>query len=439
MRSIIVFRFVFLIFGFAIGVVTPTVADERKQTVVKEVRSILDPLVDEQLLPGFYLGVFDSEGLVLDVTRGKAAEAGELKPGPDILYAIMSMTKPIVSFAAIQLIEQGKLGLEDPVSKFIPEFGSLVVVEDGDLDKPQQELERAVTIRDLLTHTSGLTYSVDIVGREEVAQLYADLGIFPLDERTDDNLSEISDHVAALTQLPLVEQPGQRFIYSVSTDVLGRVLEIVKNQRLDSILTEMVFEPLGMDSTGFVVPKQKADRMAQMYRPRLATYPVPGAFKQYQPYEVGEGRINFGLKPNRLLRGGSGLISSANDYSKFLRMLLNGGESQGKRLLSKEKVEWMFTHQLPEQLGSEALVYNFGPSTVGSGFGYGLGISTKGSRNPFVQEDHDYYFWGGAANTGFWIDREQQLIGIFMAQHIPSQYNRTPELVEAVRKIKLAR
>jgi CubicO group peptidase (beta-lactamase class C family) len=194
-----------------------------------------------------------------------------------------------------------------------------------------------------------------------------------------------------------------------------------------------------MDSTGFVVPKQKADRMAQMYRPRLATYPVPGAFKQYQPYEVGEGRINFGLKPDRLISGGAGLISSANDYSKFLRMLLNGGEFEGKRLLSKDKVEWMFTHQLPEQLGSEALVYNFGPSTVGSGFGYGLGISTKGSGNPFVQEDHDYYFWGGAANTGFWIDREQQLIGIFMAQHIPSQYNRTPELVEAVRKIKLAR
>ncbi|MBC8272988.1 MAG: hypothetical protein H8E49_13210, partial [Gammaproteobacteria bacterium] len=93
----------------------------------------------------------------------------------------------------------------------------------------------------------------------------------------------------------------------------------------------------------------------------------------------------------------------------------------------------------PEHLGPEALVYNFGPSTVGSGFSYGLGISTKGSGNPFVPEDHDYYFWYGAANTGFWIDREQQLIGIFMAQHIPSQYNRTPELVEAVRKIKLAR
>ena len=225
MRSIIVFRFVFLVFGFAIGVVTPTVADERKQTVVKEVRSILDPLVDEQLLPGFYLGVFDSEGLVLDVTRGKAAEAGELKPGPGVLYAVMSMTKPIVSFVALQMIEQGKLSLEDPVSKFIPEFASLVVVEEGDLNKPQQELERAVTIRDLLTHTSGLTYSEDIVGREEVAKLYAELGIFPLDERTDNSMSEVSDHVAALAQLPLVGQPGQRFVYSVSIDVLGRVLE----------------------------------------------------------------------------------------------------------------------------------------------------------------------------------------------------------------------
>ena len=322
------------------------------------------------------------------------------------------------------------------MSKFVPEFASLVVVEEGDLNKPQQELERAVTIRDLLTHTSGLTYSEDIVGREEVAKLYAELGIFPLDERTDNTMSEVSDHVAALAQLPLVGQPGQRFVYSVSIDVLGRVLEVLKNQRLNSILDELVFEPLGMDSTGFVVPKQKADRMAQMYRPRLATYPVPGAFKQYQPYEVGEGRINFGLKPDRLINGGAGLISSANDYSQFLRMLLNGGEFQGKRLLSKEKVEWMFTHQLPEHLGPEALVYNFGPSTVGSGFSYGLGISTKGSGNPFVPEDHDYYFWYGAANTGFWIDREKRLIGIFMAQHIPSQYNLVPELVDVVRKLK---
>lgn len=408
---------------------------EKSAAVEVDVRAILDPLTEEQLLPGYYLGVFDSTGKIFELSQGSAAEAGGLRPSSEALYAIMSMTKPIVSFAVLALIERGALGLDDPVSKFIPELGSLVVVEDGDLDEPQQDLNRQITIRDLLTHTSGLTYSEDIVGREEVAKLYAELGIFPLDERDETGLAGLSDHISALAQLPLVAQPGQRFVYSVSIDVLGRVLEVVEKKSLDLVLADLVLKPLDMTSTYFVVPEEASARLAQMYRPRIATYPIPGVYKRYQPYEVGGGRINFGLKADRLLSGGAGLISSADDYSKFLTMLLNGGVWKGERIISEETVESMFTHQLPEHLGSEALVYNFGPSTLGSGFSFGLGIKTKGEGDPFVVEDHDYYVWYGAANTGFWIDRQKQLIGIFMAQHIPSQYDRIPELVDVVRKL----
>ena len=146
--------------------------------------------------------------------------------------------------------------------------------------------------------------------------------------------------------------------------------------------------------------------------------------------------MNFGLKPDRLLSGGAGLISSANDYVKFLQMLMAGGLWQGTRLLSDEASESLFEHQLPEHLGPNALVYNFGPRTKGSGFSFGLGIQTKGTGNPQLTADHDYYVWYGAANTGFWIDRENGLIGVFMAQHIPSQYDMVPELVDIVRKIK---
>lgn len=409
---------------------------EDHDAVVAEIRSILDPLVDEQMLPGYYLGVFDEKSSLFEVSMGSTREAGELRPSGNVLYAIMSMTKPIVSFAALRLIDEKRLQLDDPVAKYIPELGSLTVVDEGDLDKVQEELVRPITIRDLLRHTSGLTYSEDVVGREEVAKLYAELGVFPLDEPEESGLPTLSDHITALAQLPLVAQPGQQFIYSVSIDVLGRILEIVERKSLDLVLREWVLDPLGMDSTYFVVPPDQEARLAQMYRPRLATYPIPGVYKRYQPYDVGGGRVNFGLKSDRLLSGGAGLISSANDYAKFLQMLMAGGVWKGERLLAAETAESLFEHQLPDHLGSNALVYNFGPSSKGSGFSFGLGIQTKGTGNPSLAEDHDYYVWYGAANTGFWIDRANGLIGVFMAQHIPSQYQMVPDLVGIVRKIK---
>ena len=146
-----------------------------------------------------------------------------------------------------------------------------------------------------------------------------------MDEPEESGLPTLSDHITALAQLPLVAQPGQQFIYSVSIDVLGRILEIVERKSLDLVLREWVLDPLGMDSTYFVVPPDQEARLAQMYRPRLATYPIPGVYKRYQPYDVGGGRVNFGLKSDRLLSGGAGLISSANDYAKFLQMLMAGG------------------------------------------------------------------------------------------------------------------
>ena len=409
---------------------------EDHDAVIAEIRSILDPLVDEQMLPGYYLGVFDKKSSLFEVSMGSTREAGALRPSGDVLYAIMSMTKPIVSFAALRLIDERRLQLDDPVAKYIPELGSLTVVDEGDLDKVQEELVRPITIRDLLRHTSGLTYSEDVVGREEVAKLYAELGVFPLDEPEESGLPTLSDHITALAQLPLVAQPGQQFIYSVSIDVLGRILEIVERKSLDLVLREWVLDPLDMDSTYFVVPPEQEARLAQMYRPRLATYPIPGVYKRYQPYDVGGGRVNFGLKSDRLLSGGAGLISSANDYAKFLQMLMAGGVGKGERLLAAETAESLFEHQLPDHLGSNALVYNFGPSSKGSGFSFGLGIQTKGTGNPSLAEDHDYYVWYGAANTGFWIDRANGLIGVFMAQHIPSQYQMVPDLVGIVRKIK---
>ena len=410
-------------------------SSELQDSVRGEVRSVLDPLIEDKLIPGYYLAIYDQNGKQFEDKQGFAAEIDNLEPAEHVLYAIMSMSKPIVSFAALRLVERGDLKLNDPVSKYIPELESLTVVEEGDLDNAQVEASQAITIHHLLTHTSGLTYSQDVTGREEVAEIYAELGIFPIDERTTDGLDDLSDHVEALAQLPLVSHPGERFVYSVSIDVLGRVLEIVRGTNLSEIIDELVLAPLEMKSTFFKVPQSEQARLAQMYRPRVATYPIPGKYLRYQPYQFESGAKNFGLKKDQYLSGGAGLLSSAGDYYKFLNMLLNEGELNGQRLASKSTVQMMFTDQLPDHLGSNGLVYNFGPNALGTGFGYGFGIRTLEEGNPKNADDHDYYFWAGAANTGFWIDKRHGLIGIFMAQHLPTQYDRIPELVQITRSL----
>lgn len=408
---------------------------ESHDEVKAEIRALLSPLVDEQLLPGYYVAVYDGEAMLFDEKQGLANETNDLKPGADVLYAVMSMSKPVITFAALRLVESGDLNLDDPVSKYLPEFKTLSVVEDGDLDNPHVDLTRPITLHDLLTHTSGFTYSQDVTGREEVAELYSELRIFPIDERDSPGLESLSDHVAALAQLPLVSQPGERFVYSVSIDVLGRVLEVAAKKSLSEVIDEQVLQPLKMDSTFFFVPDEERHRLAQMFRPRVATYPIPGNYRRYQAYEFETGAPNFGLYEQQFLSGGAGLISSASDYSKFLRMLMNHGFSEQGQIASSKTVALMFKNQLPAHLGGNGLVYNFGPNALGAGFGYGLGIRTVDEGNPVDSSDHDYYFWSGAANTGFWIDRKSGLIGIFMAQHLPTQYDRVPELVEITRAL----
>ena len=221
------------------------------EEVRNDLKGILDPLVDDGLLPGYYASVYDEDGLVIEVASGSASELEGLKPSSNVIYTMMSMSKPIVSFAVLRLVDAGLLGLDQPVKAFIPGMSQLSVVEDGDLDNPVMPLERDILVRDLLTHTAGFTYSEDIVGREEVAKIYAELEIFAIDKRFQSDLGDLSAHVDALLQLPLVAQPGEKFIYSVSIDVLGRLIELVTEQPLDQALRDLVLEPLGMTDTTF--------------------------------------------------------------------------------------------------------------------------------------------------------------------------------------------
>lgn len=400
------------------------------------ITDILVPLVNDQLVSGFHLSIFKSREKVLELNVGYADEANKIEPSSDVLYSIASMSKPIVSLATLVLVDRGKLSLEDPVKKFIPAFNDLLVLEDGDYDNSAEALDRDMTIHDLLTHTSGLTYSEDITGREEIAQLYAKLDIFAIDGLFQSKLGDLDAHIAALAELPLVAQPGTQFVYSVSTDVLGKILEEVEGESLDKVLQRLIFDPLGMSDTRFRVPENETKRLSQLYSPRVATYPIPGVYKRYQEYpNLPEGQKNFGQSDRTYLSGGAGLMSSARDYGRFLDFLAHGNANAVESLLGSATLDLMFTNQLPQALGSSGLVYNFGPSADNAAFTYGLGIRLVDGGNPAKREDHDYYFWAGAANTGFWIDPKHGLSGVLMIQHLPTQYDRIAELVEASRII----
>lgn len=402
--------------------------------MTQEYANLLNPMVDEQLIPGYYLSVYKNGQQVVDLSLGFADEEANLLPGQDVLYFIASMTKPIVSLATLKLVEQGQLNLTDPVKQFIPEFANVLVVPEGDLDNATEELGRDITIHDLLTHTSGLTYSQDITGREEIAKVYADLGLFAIDGLAESKLGSLADHVEQLVQLPLVFQPGEVFVYSVGIDVVGRVLEIVTGKPLDIAIAELVLKPLAMTDTHFTIPEAKRGRLAAMYSPRVATYPIPGVYRRYQPYQnLPKGHQNFGVSEAGYLSGGAGLVSTARDYAKLLAVMSNGFRVGQKQYLSPQIGNQLFRNQLPAVLEDEGLVYNFGPSANKTGFSYGLGIRLIEDGNLTRSDDHDYYFWAGAANTGFWIDLKNDVYGIFMTQHLPTQYDRTAEMVEIAR------
>ncbi len=324
----------------------------------------------------------------------------------DSIVRIYSMTKPITTVAAMMLNEEGKFQLDDPVSKYLPEFKNLrVYVGPGDKTEPARH---EITIRDLMRHTSGLTYGY--FGTTPVDAMYRDKHL--LDRNTS-----LQDFVTQLTSIPLQYQPGTKWHYSVSVDVLGRLVEVVSGQTLDAFFAERIFKPLDMVDTGFFVPADKVSRFAANYGPgkdglRVVDDP------EKSPY----------LKAPKFFSGGGGLVSTARDYARFCQMMLNGGELDGTRLLKAETVAAMTRNQLPP----EALPIGM-PTRPGEdkslGFGLGFGVRMTASMNDPSVVPGEYY-WGGAASTGFVICPKNQSIVIALAQLMPM----TPKLTDAFKR-----
>jgi CubicO group peptidase (beta-lactamase class C family) len=304
----------------------------------------------------------------------------------DTIFRIYSMTKPIVSVAAMMLWEEGQFLLNDALAKYLPEFGrpKVAVARDGTIELVPAH--RDVTIQDLLRHTSGLTY--EFRGNAPVQKMYMEAKIY---RRNQTN----ADQVATLAQLPLMHQPGTRWEYSRSTDVLGGLVEVFSGMSLGEFLSERILKPLGMTDTAFFVPAEHHGRLAEAF-PRDPETDTP-----VQLVEVKE-------KP-RFESGGGGMVSTALDYARFLQMLLNGGRLDGVRLLSRKTIEYMTADHLGPITGA--------PDLLIPGYGFGLGFAVRLAAGiAQVPGSIGQYFWGGLAGTTFWVDPAEDFFALLLIQ-----------------------
>ncbi len=335
---------------------------------------------------------FKSQGMI-DREAGKAMR-------PDAMFRICSMSKPITSVAVMILYEEGKFLLDDPVSKYLPEFKNpKVLVKPASGEPYSIPATREITIRDLLRHTSGLTYNWN--GNLGAMYEKADVasGLLQYD-------GTIGDSVKRLAGLPLLFNPGDRFEYSLGVDVLGRLVEVVSGMPLDEFFRARIFEPLGMKDTYFYPPENKLDRLATAY-----TYYPDKGLNRFPDTPIREGTFVYSADypargPKKLFSGGAGLVSTAVDYARFCQMMLDDGKAGNTRLLSRKSVELMTSDSL-------------GKISPDQGFGLGFGIEgIKASLSELGSPGE--YNWGGFFYTGFSIDPKEQMIVIFMAQLHPT-------------------
>ena len=324
----------------------------------------------------------------------------------DSVFRIYSMSKPITSVGLMMLYEQGRVQLDDPVHRFIPSWRDLKVFVGGNHPTwKTAPAERPMTIRDLLSHTSGLTYG--FMERTNVDAAYRKLGVA---DRARPGYT-LRDMVETLATLPLEFSPGTRWNYSVSTDVVGHLIEIISGQRLDDYLREHVLQPLGMGDTGFVIADEQRARFAANYERQ-----ADGSLKLI------DDPANSVYRQCSFFSGGGGLVSTARDYFRFTAMMLNEGELDGIRLLGRKTVELMTMNHLPDGQDLTALAQaGMFTETAYAGVGFGLGFSVMQSpARAQIAGTLGEYAWGGAASTAFWIDPVEDLIVIFMTQLMPS-------------------
>jgi len=320
----------------------------------------------------------------------------------DALFRVCSMTKPVTAAAAMQLVDRGKLALDDPVSKYLPAFAKVKVYEGGPAARPMlRDPVRPIRVEDLMLHTAG--FGPRYGSTEGVDTLWAPAGLLVWER-------SLTDFADAVARLPLYFSPGDRWQYGVGLEVLGRVIEVVSGKPFDVYLKEELFAPLRMTETGFVFPEGTGDRIATLYDRAGLDHPLRRS---------DDTTCGTYAPSTRFFSGGGGLVSTIDDYIRFAQMLLNGGELDGRRVLSRESVARMTQNHLPGRLLPLPLPTFLGrPGQVGYGQGYGGAVLVDTASNP-IPGSPGIYRWLGYYSTYFWIDPQTRLIGMVWVQYRP--------------------
>jgi len=361
--------------------------------------------VDKGLIPGAVVLIAREGKIALFEAFGFQDREKRIPMKPDSIFRIASMTKPITSVALMMLVEEGKIQIDDPLSLYLPEFKELkvgvekVVPGTGKSELVLEPTRREPTVQDLLRHTSGFTY--DVFGDTLVKRAYQAANV----RSRDQTLAEFTSRLA---KMPLAYQPGTTWEYSVSTDVLGRVIEIVSEVPFGQFVSDRILRPLKMTSSGFFVAEPEAGRIAE---------------PQVDP-STGKRPVLLDVTKNPSFpSGGGGMVSTATDYFRFSQMLLNGGELDGIRLLSPRTVAFMTADHLPPgtPIGLGGQFGALKPDLEdGQGFGLGFAVRVAPGHNPYPGSVGEFY-WVGATGTAFWVDPKERLIAVLMAQLAPAQ------------------
>ncbi len=378
------------------------------QARLGRVADFADRYVAEGKVAGVQVQVAHEGKVALRHTVGLADIDAGLPLRDDAIFRLYSMTKPVTSIALMQLYEQGLVLLEDPVSRYIPEFADVRVWAGGTVMDPRtRPCIVPMKVHDVLRHTSGLTYG--FLNQHAVDALYrADgLGDFVLPELS------LAEAMKLLAAKPLLFEPGTAWNYSVSTDVCGRIVEVISGQPLDEYFDEHILGPLGMRDTGFSVPPEKADRFVSNY------LHVPGSgVIRVDPHDQ-----STYAQPPAFLSGGGGLVGTTDDYQRFCDMLLAGGALDGRRVIGRRTLEYMTLNHLPGGRLLNEMGQSLFSETVMEGMGFGLGFSVMvdPAANGAISSVGEFA-WGGAASTAFFVDPVERVTAIFMTQFMPSSY-----------------
>jgi CubicO group peptidase (beta-lactamase class C family) len=384
-------------------VLSPVVTKSKNLDPVKlaQIDSLLNTYVANNWLVGASTIIVKDNQVVYYKGHGFADQASKKPMEANAIFRIMSQTKAITSLAILQLFENGKIGLDQAVGDFIPSFYKQTVLKDfnaADTTYTTVSAKRNITIRDLLTHTSGIDYAA--IGSKKMQAIYAKAG---MPSGLGKSNASLLDVMKKLGTLPLVHQPGEKFTYGLNSDLLGCIVEIVSGMSLEAYFHKHIFEPLGMRDTYFNVPLSKAKRLPTVYTEDSSNKIIEWGptFRNIDP--------NYPILGTTFFSGGAGLSSTAYDYAVFLQMILNGGKYNGKQIISPRTAELMLSPQLDFKYDGL------------NDFGLGFAITSDKASN-LEARNKGSFSWGGYYGTNYWADPKEKLICLIMTQHTPNSH-----------------